>query len=753
MGISRRAVILSGLAAGGGLTVWYASRALDDGDAAAAFGASTPGAVALNAWVKIDTDGMLTLGVHRAEMGQGVTTSLPMLLAEELDADWRRVRFEFTPVDRDYYNFGVLLRGQPLGDVTGRPLAAFAERAIRAGFHALGLSMTLSSTSIVDAWDTVRLAGATARALLVNAAARKWAVPAGELTTREGRVEHAPSGRSAGYGELAPLAAAEPVPEAVELKDPARFTLIGTSPPRLDFPAKVTGSARFGVDTVEAGMLFATVRHSPLVGTRIAAIDNVAEVAAMPGVEGVVRIGQTAVAVVASNTWSAFQAARRLSIKPEPVDRPIKSDTALLAEWRVALDDPDPAVFRDEGDVPGALAAGPQIEAIYELPWLAHACMEPMSCTARVDRGRVTLWVPTQADTIARDVAAETAGVDHDQVVVNQTFLGGGFGRRAEMDYVRHAVTAAVAFPGRAVKLIYSRAEDFHADCFRPGAIARVRARLAAGRVTALDYRLVTQSVTASYFERTPTPRGGDARKDGSVLSGASNLIYRGVSALRFAFVPQDPGIPAGYWRSVANSHNCFVVESFMDELAHAAGQDPVAFRLAHLDGRPEFQAVLRRAAERSGWSTPLPPGRGRGVALMESHDSIVAHVVEVTAGDAGGFTVDRIVVVADTRIVVHPDTVVAQLEGSALDGLSAALYGQINFAAGSVEQQNFDQYRLLTLAETPLIEVELLPQGGRPGGAGEPGVPGVAPALANALFAATGVRRRTLPLGLSNSA
>jgi isoquinoline 1-oxidoreductase beta subunit len=388
------------------------------------------------------------------------------------------------------------------------------------------------------------------------------------------------------------------------------------------------------------------------------------------------------------------------------------------------------------------------VVATYELPWLAHACMEPMSAAARFADGRLELWLPTQAESIARDVAAQAAGLPAGRVTVHRTFMGGGFGRRAEMDFVTHATLAALAFPGRPLQLVYSREEDMRADMFRPGAVARVRAALdAAGRVQALDYVLVTQSVTASYFGRTPTPRGGNARKDGAALSGASNLCYDGIPALRFALVPQEPGIPAGFWRSVGNSHNGFVVESFIDELAAAAGVDPVAFRLAHLGGRPAHRAVLERAAAAAGWGTAMPAGRGRGVALIDSHDSIVATVIEVTAGETPAFTVDRVVCVIDPRTVVHPDTVVAQVEGAILDGLSSALHGRVTFRGGGVEQGNFDDYRLLRLAEAPPIEVILLPQGGRPGGVGEPGLPGVAPALANALHAATGRRIRRLPL------
>ncbi len=499
MSISRRTVLVSALAAGGGLAVWYVGRHLDDGDATGKFAATTPGSVGLNAWVKIDRDGNVTCGVHRAEMGQGVSTALPMMLAEELDVDWERVRFEFTPVDRDYYNFGVLLRGRPLGDTAGRPVAQMTERLIRGAFHVLGTSMTLSSTSIVDAWDTLRPAGAAARALLLAAAARRWGVPIAGLETLRGQVVDAGSGRNTSYGELAADAARERVPDDVRPKDPAAYRLVGTSPPRLDIPEKVTGTARFGIDTVAAGMLFATVRHSPLLGTRIAGVDNSAEVSGMPGVEGVVRLGDRAVAVVAQNTWSAMRGAARLSLKAEPADKPSPDSAAIIAAWREALDDPDPSVYREDGDARAVLAARrPTLEATYELPWLAHLCMEPMSCAALVEPAGVTVWAPTQAESIARDVAADVAGVGTARVKVHRTYLGGGFGRRAEMDFVGQAVGAAKAFPGRVVKLTYTREEDVRADCYRPAAVARVRGVLdGSGHLEAMEYVLVSQSVFA----------------------------------------------------------------------------------------------------------------------------------------------------------------------------------------------------------------------------------------------------------------
>ncbi|MCK6372398.1 MAG: molybdopterin-dependent oxidoreductase, partial [Gammaproteobacteria bacterium] len=533
------------------------------------------------------------------------------------------------------------------------------------------------------------------------------------------------------------------------LRDPAAFRIVGTSPPRLDIPAKVTGTAAYGTDTVLPGMLFATVKHSPLLNTRIAAVDNAAEVSSLPRVAGVVPLGERAVAVVARDTWSALRGAARLSLKAEPTDGIVADSDEIRASWRAVPDESQAAVLFEQGDAPGAIAAAERrLEESYELPYLAHLCMEPMSCTALVADGHVTVWAPTQAQSIARDIAAEVAGVSPSRATVHRTFLGGGFGRRAEMDFVAHAVRAAMAFPGSAVKLVYSREEDVRADMYRPAACARVRGALdLAGRIRAIDYLLISQSVTASYFTRTPTARGGNPRKDAAALSGAIGLPYAGVADLRCAFLPQDPGVPVGFWRSVGHSHNCFVIECFIDELAGAAGRDPVEFRLAHLDGRPAHQAVLREAARRAGWGAAPGRGRGRGVALIESHDSIVAQVVEVTAASPGDFSIDRVTCVIDPRTVIHPDTVVAQVEGAVLDGLSAALYGEVTIRGGAVEQGNFDDYRFMGLAEAPPIEVHILPQGGRPGGIGEPGLPAVAPALANAIFAATGERVRRLPL------
>lgn len=747
MPLSRRALVLSGLAAGGGLAVWYAARRFDDGDARAAFAASTPDAFGLNAWIKIAPDGVITCGVHRAEMGQGVTTALPMLLAEELDADWSRVRYEFTPVDRDYFNFGILLRGRPLGDIEGRPLASAGTALIREAFHLVGMSMTISSTSIVDGWDTLRPAGAAARAMLVQAAARRWERAPESLRTENGHVLDPASGRRFEYGELAAAAARERPPSRPVLKAPARYRLVGTSPARLDIPDKVRGSATFGIDTRLPGMLYGSVHHAPIVGARLQRADAwLAERA--PGVERIVSVGPDAVAVLASSTWAAWEAGRRLGLEADPADPVPPDSAALFGEYRAALDAPEPSVFGSRGDAPAILAAASRpVESVYELPFLAHVCMEPMNCAAQLDGDRLTLWAPTQAPTIARDVAAEAAGLPPERVTVHQTLIGGGFGRRADMDFVTQAARAALAVPGRPVKLTWSREEDVRRDMFRPAAVVRARGSVTRrGRIEALDYTLVGQSVIASYFRRTPTPRGGNAETDSSVVTGALDLAYE-VPNHHVAFVPREPGVPVGYWRSVSNSINPFCIESFIDELAFTAAADPVEFRLRHLEAAPKHRAVLEAAAERADWGSALPEGHGRGVALIESHDSIVAQVVEVAAKPGSPVEVRRVVCVADCRAVVHPDIVRGQLEGGILQGLSAALLGEITLKAGQVEQGNFHNYGVLRLAQSPAIEVHLLSQGGRPGGAGEPGVPAAAPALVNAIFAATGERVRRLPV------
>ena len=745
--VTRRQFLITGLAVGGGLAIGYGLNRLDDGDAAQKFVASTPDSVALNAWIKIAPSGEITFAVHRTEMGQGVSTSLPMMLAEEMDADWSLVRYEFAPVDKDYFNFGIVGRGRPFGDTSESRWAAAGTWALRRVFHVMGLSMTISSSSIIDAYDTLRPAGATARAMLIAAAAKKWSLPKDTLKTEHGWVIDENSGRRASYGELAEAAAQERPPSDPPLKDPEDYRIVGTNIPRLDVPAKVDGSAVFGIDITFPNMLYATVKHAPVFGSKIRSY-NPDRALARPGVEKVIRVGDNTIAVIARSTWQAMEAAADLDVRftngpPEPAD----SDT-LFDVYQKALDDPNPSVFRDDGNTEAALAtAHVRLEALYGVPFLAHLCMEPMNCTALVTDAGVEVWAPTQTNTLAHRIAAEAAGVNPDKVIVHSTLIGGAFGRRAETDFVRQAVTAAKSVPGRPVKLTWSREEDVQHDAYRPAAVCKMQGGLdKEGNLVALESALVTQSVVASYNQRTPTARGGNARKDRGVSSGIYNMAYP-VPHMRVTYVPQNWDVPAGYWRSVGQSHSCFFVESFIDELAHANNEDPLTFRRRLLHKHPRHLAVLNEAAVRSDWGASLAPGRGRGIAITDSHETIVAEVVEVSVGNEGRLSVEAVICVVNCRQVIHPNTVIAQMEGAILDGLSAALYGQITLTRGRVDQSNFADYRFLSLAEAPQVTVYLLPESGRPGGIGEPGLPPIAPALANAIFNATGRRIRSLPI------
>jgi isoquinoline 1-oxidoreductase beta subunit len=531
------------------------------------------------------------------------------------------------------------------------------------------------------------------------------------------------------------------------LKDPRDYRIVGTNVPLLDVPAKVNGSAVFGIDITLPDMLYAAVKHAPVFGSTIKSYDP-DRVLARPGVEKVIPVGDDAIVVVAHSTWQAMEAARDLDVSfssgpPEPAD-----SSTIFDAYQKALDDPNHSVFRDDGDTQAAFAAAHvRVEAVYAMPFLAHLCMEPMNCTAVVSDAGVTVWAPTQTNTLAHRVATEAAGVNPDRVIVYSTLIGGSFGRRAETDFVRQAVTAARAVPGRPVKLIWSREEDVQHDAYRPAALCKMQGGLDKdGNLVAVASTLVTQSVVASYHQRTPTARGGNARKDRSVCAGIYNMVYP-VPHMRVAYVPRAWDVPAGYWRSVSQSHGCFFVESFIDELAHANNEDPLALRRRLLQNQPRHLAVLNEAALRSDWGAPLAPGRGRGIAISDNHETIVAEVVEVAVRSDGRLSVEEVICIVNCRQVIHPGTVIAQIEGAILDGLSAALYGQITLTQGRVDQSNFSDYRFLSLAEAPKVTVHVLPESGRPGGIGEPGLPPMAPALANAIFAATGRRIRSLPI------
>lgn len=723
--ISRRALLAGGAAAGGLLLVVKLRGLLHEPSLAVPDAAFAP-----DAWIRLDPDGILTVMVARSEMGQGVSTALPMLVAEELDADWSRVRAEFAPANAAYYN------------------------------PAMGVQATGGSTAIATAWEPLRQAGAAARAMLVAAAAERLGVASADLRTERGQVIHDTSGRSVDYGSLAVDAARQPIPTAVPLKQPAEFRLLGRRMPRLDTRSKVTGRAAFGMDAGPSDALTAVVARPPTFGARLQSVDDrrAREVA---GVRDVVRIS-SGVAVVATGYWAAMQGRAALDLEWEPGPGAALDSEGIRTRLRRLADAPGREVRRI-GNVAAVLEAGPQtLEAEYELPFLAHACMEPMNCVADVRRDRATVWAPTQfqagprylAGGGSRGVAARIAGVPVDQVEIITTFLGGGFGRRSETDFVADACEASRAV-GAPVRVIYPREDDLRHDFYRPASLHRITAAVDdAGSPTAWRHRVVSPSILRRFVpELVPDAvvhlagplKGGI---DPSAVEGIADLPYR-VRALEVRYVEASLGVPVGYWRSVGHSSNAFVVESFVDELAHLAGRDPVAFRLGLLGDQPRHRRVLEAAASHAGWGTPVPDGRARGVAVHASFGSVVAQVAEVSF-ERGRPRVHRVTCAIDCGVVVNPDTVVAQMESGIGFGLSAALDEEARIEGGRMVASNFHDYPVLRMRDMPAVEVVLMPGGGSPGGVGEPGTPPIAPAVANALFALTGTRIRRLPIRLS---
>ncbi|HEX6703460.1 MAG TPA: molybdopterin cofactor-binding domain-containing protein [Albitalea sp.] len=757
--MKRRTLLLSGLGAAGALIVGWSALPPRSrlGDASAL--PRVEGEIALNGWIKIAADGTALLVMPRCEMGQGVHTALAMLVAEELELPLRRVRLLEAGQDSLYGNVAAFLATLPLHPRDTEPgrttmTVRVAHWMVSKVARELGISATGGSSSVADAWEPLRLAAATARAQLVAAAVKAWQVAATELAVHDGMVRHR-DGRQAHFGELA-LPASTASPGAVHLKDPSRWTLIGRAEPRVDVPAKSDGSARFGIDVRPAGLLYATVRHAPALGGGVGRIDADA-VLKMPGVLRVVRLpayagGTPAVAVVATSSWHALRAADALDVQwlPRPGGA-LDSRSAMFAleqAARAAADSGAGTVFHRRGDADsGGPAPATRIEAMYSAPYLAHATMEPMNCTARIAGGRVELWAPTQVPSLARALAAQVAGVPEEAVTLHVPYLGGGFGRRLDIDYVGQAVRVAQETAGAPVQLLWSREEDMTHDFYRPAGAALLRGTLdARGRVASLVIASAGDAIMPRSFERTlPAFAGPLDLPDKTTSEGLFDLAYD-VPHQRMAHVATHIGIPVGSWRSVGHSHNAFFSEGFIDELAHAARQDPLAFRLAMLDDMPRHAAVLRLAAQKAGWGAPLPAGRARGVALHESFGSIVAQVMEVSlSGD--GPRVHRVVCAIDCGVAVNPGIVAQQMESSIVFGLGAALHGRIDIEDGVVKQRSFPDYPLLTLAATPHIETHVLTSTRAPGGVGEPGLPPVAPALANALFALTGRRLRELPL------
>ena len=706
-GLSRRRFLQAGAAAGGGLMLSL-SLPLANGDAKAADAEGfTP-----NAFIRIEGDGQIVLTMPYVEMGQGTYTSIPMLIAEELEVDLKQVRLEHAPPNEKLY---------------GNPLLG-------------GVQATGNSNAIRAAWQPLRQAGAIARTMLVSAAAKRWKVDPASCRAQSGEVIHTPTGKSAKYGELATEAAGLPVPESVTLKRPEDFRLIGTAAKRLDTPAKVNGTAVYGIDARPPGVKIATLAQSPVFGGRVKSVDDAAA-KAVKGVHQIVRLDD-AVAVVADHMGAAKKGLEALVIEWDDGPHAKLNTGEIVAELEKATLNSG-AVAQNIGNTDGAMAgAATKVEATYQVPFLAHAAMEPMNCTVHVRKDRCEVWVGSQVVARAQATAAEVTGLPLDKVVVHNHLIGGGFGRRLEFDGVTRAVQIARHVEGP-VKVVWTREEDIQHDMYRPTFFDRISAGLdEKGMPLAWTHRFAGSSILARWL-----PPAFNNGLDPDTTDGAINLAYA-IPNMHVEYLRvEPPGIPTAFWRSVGPSHNVFVVESFMDELATAAKQDPVAYRLALLDKTPRAKAVLDLAAEKAGWGQPLPERVGRGVSLQFVFGTYLAQIAEVEVSKDGAVRVRRVVCAVDCGTVVDPDTVRAQIQGAIIFGITAALYGEITLKDGRVEQTNFDTYQILRINEAPAIEVHIVPSFEPPGGMGEAGTSAIVPAVTNAIFAATGKRLRKLPI------
>ncbi len=732
--IARRTFLIGSAAIAGGVAFgWYSyakphANPLKGG----------PGA-ALTPYVLIDADGV-TIITPRAEMGQGVHTTLAALVAEELDLPWDQVRVAHGPASPAYFNAGILREGVPFAPTDTGWLAETMRDAMQVPGKFLGFQITGGSSSTLDAYDKMRGAGAVARQALIRAAARRLGVEEADLSTGGGAVI-APDGTRLTYIELAVDAAAVDLPAAPALKPRANWTLLGKSQPRTDMRAKVTGTAQYTGDLRLPGMKYATVKTNPALGADMISFDATAALA-MPGVEHVLPV-PGGVAVIATNTWTAFQAAEAIIFDWAPAAYP--ADTAAQLAMTAASFTPDrqDSRNRDDGDVDAF--ATPGFTAEYAVPYLAHATMEPMTAAAWLQDGKLDIWTGTQLPTQIAPEAANLTGLPPEAIAVHTQQMGGGFGRRAEMDYVRQVVAIASALPGTPILLTWSREEDMTHDAYRPLAMARVKGSVADGKISALDLSVACPSVIGSQLGRLGYSVPGP---DSTIVQGAWDQPYAfpnyRVTGYKVPF-----GVPIGSWRSVGNSQNAFFHESAVDELAHLAGVDPLDFRLSQMAHDPS-RRVLQAVAELCDWPN-TPAGRARGIAYCLSFSVPVAQVIEVEQTEAG-IRMTNAWVAADVGIALDPSIIEAQLQGGMIYGLSAAISGEITFVNGAAEQLNFWDYEPLRLSQCPPIAVRVLESGDTLRGIGEPGTPPAAPALANAIFALTGQRIRTLPLKKSIS-
>jgi isoquinoline 1-oxidoreductase subunit beta len=755
--VKRRTWLLGTTAGAGALLVGWAALPQRSRLGLAALMTPGEGDIALNGWIKILPEGGVVLAMPRSEMGQGVHTALPQLAAEELDVPLGAIRIEQAGWDAVYGNVAMLVGNLPFhpseeeredgfGRVkAGRWLVAKVARE-------LGINATGGSSSVADAWEVVRVAAATARSSLIGAASLQWKLPAEELRVANGVVSHH-SGRSATYGELARTAAATP-PGNVVLKERQKWRVIGQPAPRLDVPAKVNGTARFGIDVRLPGMRFAALRLAPTLGGSPGRVDARAALA-MPGVDRLVMLpayaGSTAgFAVIAASYWQANQAAQAVEVEWRAPPAGTVDSRNIAKTLEEAVKKRDGYQFYGRGNVEEVAREGARtIEAWYSAPYLAHATLEPMNATARFHGGRVEVWAPTQVPQMCRGAAARVAGVPMDNVDLHVTLLGGGFGRRLEVDYVALAVRVAMDTPGVPVQLIWPREEDTRHDFYRPMQVARLRATIdKAGEPLALQIKSAGDAISPRWMERgMPSLAGPVDLPDKTASEGLFDQPYD-FAQQRIEHVFTRSGVPVGFWRSVGHSHNAFFAESFIDEIAAELGQDPLELRRKLLQRARRHRAVLDTVAERSGWGRPMPPGRARGVALHESFGSIVAQVVEVSL-DGGLPRVHRVVCAIDCGTVVNPQIVAQQMESSVVFGLTAALHGRIDIHDGAVQQGNFPDYPMLRLASSPVVETWIVSSERAPSGVGEPGVPPVAPAVAGALYTLTGKRHRSLPFAM----
>jgi isoquinoline 1-oxidoreductase subunit beta len=703
---SRRRFLQAGAAAGGGLLLSL-HLPFANGDAEAA----ATDRFAPNAFIRIGGDGKIVLVMPYVEMGQGTYTSIPMLIAEELEVALNQVQLEHAPPNEKLYaNF------------------------------LLGIQVTGNSNAIRGAWLPLRQAGATARTMLVSAAGKRWDVDPASCRAQNGEVIHSPTGRRFKYGDVAADAARLPVPEKVSLKRPEDFQLIGKPEKRLDAPAKVNGTALYGIDVRPPGVKIATLAQSPVFGGRVKRVDDKAA-RAIKGVRQIVRLDD-AVAVVADHMGAAKKGLAALVIEWD--DGPLAKLTTndIAAELEKATLDSGP-VAQNIGDVDTALASAvTKVEAIYQVPFLAHAALEPMNCTVHVRKDGCEIWTGTQAIARCQAAAAKVTGLPLDKVIVHNHLIGGGFGRRLESDGVARAVQIAQHVDGP-VKIVWTREEDIQHDMYRPYFFDRISGGLdAKGNPIAWNHRFAGSSIIARYV-----PPAFNNGLDPDTTEGAIDLVYA-FPNLHVEYVRvEPPGIPTAFWRSVGPSHNVFVTESFIDELATAAKQDPVAYRRALLDQSPRAKAVLELAAEKSGWGRPLPERVARGVALQFVFATYMAQVAEVEVAKDGAVRVRRVVCAVDCGTAVNPDTVRAQIQSAIVFGITAALYGEITLKNGRVEQSNFHNYQLLRMNEAPTMEVYIVQNSESPGGMGEAGTSLIVPAVTNAIFAATGKRVRRLPV------